>query len=342
MNKFTIVALLSFFLHAQEHFFSPSNEGESRYKKQLTKINIDILGRQPKAKIQNILNYLLESIPELEEVITYSKIVFHEEMSHQCKNKVFSHKCELRFVKDIFLYARKLNLIDDTFLYYIINRKGIKFLAFSDYIYKLDYIKSKRRGNHQLTPEHSNKLNSDKKFLVKEKNLGKLTPRQRLYLIYTEDEILIMANTLNEFIRNTFSISSEIHMERSNGTLKKFKLSPIEKYRLSKKILDRDLKRNYFEGEIRRIPLYVDLISSAQELNFITNNEVNEFMKSPDFSDKTPSTFQKLLRIFFKTGKIALSVNPVTSAYAITSFLIVDTIQQIKANNDKSSDDHLF
>lgn len=337
---FLFFLILSASTFAQgENFFAPVREGDSIYKlnsRSMKKIPTDNFSE----RFQSVLNRVFNEELNTEETIQTVKSEFGRSVIAHCGVK---SRCQLKYTEALFKQARKEGLIDDVFLFHVFHKLNERSQEISliDYAYKLETTQALRAENPYQEEIEFNLFNAGKGFLKREKGFGILTPRQRLFLFYSEDEIELMANTLETFLNRHFSDSSFLVFMTGEAE-EKIELSSGEQYQAAVKLLNRDLKRAHVKGDLTRYPLYSDLLAAGLETGVLSNELLNEIIQLPELKDEHTSTWAKIGKIAARVGKTVLIVNPGTSLYALTAFLVIDSVKQIKEQNEKTSSDHLF
>jgi hypothetical protein len=325
-------------------FFEPEKEGESyydlssKYTKRISRGDSTSLLKA----IDGILVKTYNEELEAPEVILETAKVF----SNWIRSCDRSNRCEKGILKAVFLIARNHNKIDDVFLFLInheLDRRKRRVTSLVDYFYKLESTKKYRaENNYDTSIVEKSLFNNGKQYIKKEKGLGQLTPRQRLYLFYSEDEVETMAVILKTFLNRSFATSGYLVFESEDGIKDRIELSATEKYKAAVKLLDREIKRAFHNRKLKKYPYYSDILASGLEVGIISNEMLNEMLQLPEIQESYTSIWKKIGKIAFRVGKSVLVLNPATSLYAMTAFLLIDSARQIKEENEKISTDHLF
>lgn len=348
MQKILLLGVFLFQLswaYAQNDFFTPLREGESYYElsNSNTQKIINQIGEEEASKrIETLLNKAFNDELEVYEVVDYTRFLF-EDVLKNCRVK---SRCERKKLDAIYLLARKYEKIDDVFLFllqnFLENRKN-NAISLVSYYYKLEFTKNLREeiGGDTLRVTE-NLFNNGKEYLKKEKGYGRLTPRQRLFLFYSEAEIDELTKILRRFLNRNFSTESYLIFELENGEQDRVDLSETEKYKAAVKLFDRELNRAYQDKKISRYPLYSDMLALGLETGVISHNMLNEMLKLPEIQDPYTPFWKKVGLVAYRIGRTVLMINPTTSLYAMTAFLVIDSVRQLKEENEKVSDDHLF
>lgn len=340
---FTVYALAIHFAQAQDEFFRPVREGNSSYKtaKKSSEIIPLIKLDDSLKKIDVILEKTFSNEWGVEDILIETTKQFSG-LLKTCKN---SQRCKEKHLENLFYLARHHNRIDDTFLFLItkyIDKKE-EVIPFVEYLYKLDSTnKIREEKNQDTSVVTENLFLNEARFHLKVKKIGRLTPRQRLFILYSEQEIELLAQILEKFLSRNFSLESSLVFKVSETETESIPLSETEKYNAAVKLLNRDLARAFTDNKFSRPPMYADLLAAGLETGVISNEMLNELIKIEKLQDPYTSGWEKAGKIALRIGKTVLTVNPVTGIYAMSAFLVIESIQQIKAENEKVSDDHLF
>ena len=324
-----------------DQFFAPLREGQSRYD--LTNGRTENLNKdEVKKGMQKVLTAAFNEELEAPDFVLKTKEVF-KELFRTCDQR---RVCVNKELKAICYVSRDMGAIDDVLLYLLLHHLDedtTKVPGLVSYYYKLEFTNSLR---FKMGEDNSfvtlNRFNEEIRYRKREKGYGRLTPRQRLYLFYSEQEIEEMAVILKRFLNRNFSDESLLIFRNKGEADDTIELSQTEKYKAAVKLFDRDIKRAHENEKIRRLPLYVDMLTVGIETGIISINMLNEMIQMPEIQDPFTPLWKKVGNVALQFGRTVLVLNPTTSIYAMTAFLVIDSVRQMQEENDKVSDDHIF
>lgn len=332
-----------FAMSASQNFFAPVREGKSKY--------VDLKNYQELSerydtstilkKMDIALNQVFNDEPDVAQVVAIFQTTFESEFNRYCGGK----PCRKKLLRDILKIGRFNNKIDDVF-YMLVNyylRKNKEMSSFQSYLYTIEYTRYVRsQSDRDNTFIEESAFNVEKRFNVKIKKIGKLTPRQRLYVLYDESEIELLGEIFSSMMARNFSLNSSIVFELSLGNEEIIDLSSTEQYRLALRLLDRDIERALGNGKLRRKPMYMDLLAVGVELGLVSNDLLNELVTLEELKDPTGEKRKQVLGLMYNITKTFLVVNPATSLYALPAFLIIESVNQARKNKESTYADSLF
>jgi len=111
-----------------------------------------------------------------------------------------------------------------------------------------------------------------------------ITERERLYRVYTPEQILMLSEVVNRTSQRISAKEANIVFTLQDDTNDNYKLTPLEQYRVSLRILQKEM------NELKRSELfkenniyYEDLVMSAFETGLISSSEFDQILKFEEF-----------------------------------------------------------
>lgn len=369
MRLFIIIALIYGQIHlacAQTNPFRMLRDGDSRF---ITPRDEEASKRflQPASALPVVKSYF-----DNFEFLRFNKAQFFEKVALEpffkhsvklCrlsfKNVVFS--CEKLIKENLIVQMRKQKIIDDVVYLllqnhlehpYQIDAKNKHSLALDlpSLEQKYFFIELKREvvNPTTATQEFLSNPMGGKVFKSKFADFKKLTPRQRLYLNYSHEQIIKLAEIVKyaSLIMNAKDIKLVIDVDGDGvEDLPAIETSYSEKYRLALKLIKRELNREMKSGIlIGKNPNFTDLLAASMEAGYFSPDELKIMLDFPELRDPKPETMKKVGRIAWLITRTGIMAIPGFGTIAAIPIVIIEAIiEGNKKKNEKAdTTDDLF
>lgn len=173
-----------------------------------------------------------------------------------------------------------------------------------------DYIQKKQslRTQYPLT-----RLDERTNFVsLKSSSKPKISHRRRLYEQYSYFQIILMGNVIKKLKERMDSNHIDILVyRRDEQLLETIPLDPMERYRFSVKILQKEMKEltrnSYFAG---KAAAYTDILAAAYEIGIVTAIEIDEVAKLEEIWNPKKTLFEKSWTWIKMFGNVATILIP--------------------------------
>ena len=279
-----------------------------------------------------------------------SKIIenIQELLTPYCSRRRKIKKCYYQNTYAALNVLRFNNVIDNMFVLHIKDElSGSKKLKdVSDYLKSLHSLYKKRKNN-------TSKYNTfyDLSFLQhrilgrKLNNYKGLSPRQYLYTKYNSFQIKKLSSLLNKTINIMNSSNSYIYISIDDNFLEDIRidLSYTEKYRLSIKLLNKELSEMQFDNRFMTKPMLIDILTSGVETGIIEPDTFKLLYMMPEFKDDYRNRYKIYIDVVKKIGKYVITNTPVVGTISILPIIIIEVINEMKqSRRNQANETHLF
>lgn len=342
---------------------SPRFLSESDFKQARELINA--------AEALQVMRAYFEAYP----FIRFSKKQFFEKLENEiffqnsvknCQRKLKLH-CPQKIKLSILVLLREEKIIDD--VAYLILENQLKHplkikkekilpnkrhlhLNLSELEQKYFFINLKREeinpqtANIEFTFNPMNDQALKREFKGKFTHYKKLTPRQRLYLNYSHEQIIKLAEIvkLASLIMNANRVAIVADFDGDGVNDLEIETSYSEKYKLGLKILKRELNREINGGILDgKHPTFTDLLAASMEAGFFTPEQLKVMMDFPELRDPKPDTWKKVGKISWLITRAGIMAIPGFGTIAAIPIVIIEAIIEGTKQNDKADPtDSLF
>lgn len=185
-----------------------------------------------------------------------------------------------------------------------------------------------------------------KEFKGKYAHYKKLTPRQRLYLNYSHEQIIKLAEIvkLSSQIMNANRVAVVVDFDGDGTNDMEIEASYSEKYKLGLKILKRELERETVGGILQgKQPTFTDLLAASLEVGYFTPEQLKVMMDFPELRDPKPDTWKKVGKISWLIARAGIMAIPGFGMIAAIPIVIIEAvIEGTKQNGKADTTDSLF
>ncbi len=344
------LSLFSWGVMAQENPFRSLRDGDQPKiaKALLKEANERFSAEEIKVIEEDLKNYFLKpfSNKEFHEMLEAKEFFQREEKKckHQFRNVFYDCK---KFLKKVLLAKlRAENILDDVSYLALKNSKyALDLITIEQKFYFMNLQRELNNPDNAYTPFEYNPM-TGVDFRMKVGKLTGLTPRQRLYLLYSDKQITWMADLIKRAsqIMNAKSVTINFDFD-GDGTedLPPMDLSYTGKYNLAIKIVRHEVDKQKNQGGLFAglSPNYTDLLASAMEAGYFNAKEMTALLEFEELRDpKKVEQWKKVGKIALIIGKAALmaipGVGPLIAIPVILAEAIIETQRQNHAKKDNS------
>jgi hypothetical protein len=162
--------------------------------------------------------------------------------------------------------------------------------------------------------------------------------RQRLLEGYTDLQIMLMANVIKKLRTRIESPKAEILIYDRNQGIETIALEPMERFRLSIKLLRREMSllslNTYFAG---RAPDYMDLMTAAFETGIIPASELEEIAGLEEIWNPKRAFWDKA-QMWVRTFSSVVTI-AIPPPYGFIPALAIVVIEMTAVKNKENKDD---
>lgn len=210
-------------------------------------------------------------------------------------------------------------------------------------VYLFNYIDIIRNAKDKLSPT-KRPVQDPAVFATKYADRkSKLTHRERLYKNFTSTQIMILAGIIEKTAKRMDSRYVAINFQYTNEpeVSEVYVLSPMERYRLSLKLLVKDMaetmRSDIFGGKSIE---YEDLVTAAYETGYIKASELELILKFEDFwNPQTPKWRMYANFAFSLVGTAVWFLPPPWNIVGALALVITQT-KVVKGDEPANADDN--
>lgn len=342
---FTLGLLAPFnFLFGQENPFRSLRDSKQEFKagqKEFSKNEIQNIE-------QELKDYYLKqrSNQEFKDLILQKPFIQREIISCQKSLKNVIKNCESHIIKILIKRLRSEAIIDDV-TFFALNSKENQ-LDLKQIEQKYFFINLKREEinpNNAYKKFEFNPLEG-KDFLGKVGKLKNLTPRQRLYLLYSSEQIIKMADLIKKTSRMMNAKNVQITFDEDGDgkeDLEAIELSYTGKYNLAIKYLKHQIELETSNGIlIGKKPTFTDLLTATMEVGYFDEHEMKVLLELKELRDPKVDKYKKALKITWLITKAGIMAIPGYGPLIAIPIVLVEAIiegnKQSHAKVDNSND----
>jgi hypothetical protein len=313
-------------------------------------------------KVEKRMNQNPKILNDLNRVFSDTNLKSEKDFLQSLQNRLRidyscrTERCKRRKTKRYLVYAYSKGLIDETSFIFL-NRtlklkKGSKeaplLAQYLDTRFSierdLNTIK-KHSGEERVISDYSDMLNK-KDYRIKMKGIGKLSPRQSLYLKYNRDQISRLGALLIELDKRLRASSSGIYFDfDADGEIdEKHPIDTAEQYRLGVRLLRLELEKLSQSGEAfegKQIT-YMDLLAAANELELFEKKLFDSMIQATLLYSPKKKNWSAILSFMGSIAKTALSVIPGVNLVSMLPIIVVESYFESKNIQAARTDKHLF
>jgi hypothetical protein len=120
-------------------------------------------------------------------------------------------------------------------------------------------------------------------------------------------------------------------------------LSYTEKYRLSIKLLNKELSEMQFDNRFMTKPMLIDILISGVETGIIEPDTFKLLYMMPEFKDDYRNRYKVYIDVVKKIGKYVITNTPVVGTISILPIIIIEVINEMKqSRRNQANETHLF
>jgi hypothetical protein len=216
----------------------------------------------------------------------------------------------------------------------------------SDYLKSLHSLYKKRKNNTSKYNTFYDLSFLQRRILGRKLNNYKgLSPRQYLYTKYNSFQIKKLSSLLNKTINIMNSSNSYIYISIDDNFLEDIRidLSYTEKYRLSIKLLNKELSEMQFDNRFMTKPMLIDILISGVETGIIEPDTFKLLYMMPEFKDDYRNRYKIYIDVVKKIGKYVITNTPVVGTISILPIIIIEVINEMKqSRRNQANETHLF
>lgn len=174
------------------------------------------------------------------------------------------------------------------------------------------------------------------------KKLKNLTPRQRLYLLYSHEQIIKMAEIIKKAttIMNSKSVNITVD-EDGDGTLDMdpISLSFSGKYNLAIKYIKHSVKQEASTGVlVGKSPTFTDLLCASMEVGYFDAKELQAMLELPELRDPKVDGWKKAGKIIWTITKAGIMAIPGYGPLISIPIVLIEAIIEGKKQNATHAD----
>jgi hypothetical protein len=346
-----IVSLNSFACKVSQ--FNSCRDGGIEYfsAREIRKSLTHHLYRYPKATAE--IEKIFSKAPRSSSSVDLFNSLLHVSRIEESFNRCLQYStevdsCLVKAIKPAIVFGYKHQYLDATSsmilmenlkVYRKTGKEKIRLSLYSNKI-RLNYKSYKKRQGENV---EASPLNHQKYFL-KQKELGKISPRQHTLLKYNYPQLKIMADMLLTFDKRVNALEGGLYFRYSDEEVENISLDNADVYRMTVKLLLRDLKikgsaSGVFEG---KQPKFHDLIVAASELGYLNDKVLSQMLELPYLYEKPIPKWKKALKITWDITKATVPVIPGVGLYSIIPIVLVESYLSSREKKDEVSDLHII
>lgn len=184
------------------------------------------------------------------------------------------------------------------------------------------------------------------KFSVNALDSKNVTVLERLYAIYTPEQIKRMAEAMNlvlnvmDAVKVETTIVFRADVGRENYVVEH---TPSDIYRLAVRLFNMEKKKLISDNNNQNLPFTnLDILASAYEMGIVSEGEIAILTNDESFYRKEKSIFKKIGNYLGSLGMTAAQINPMTAPYAIVGLILYNSYQEINNGQDKIEYDNFY
>ncbi|MFZ4714035.1 MAG: hypothetical protein ACOYL6_10000 [Bacteriovoracaceae bacterium] len=342
-----LMSLATSLLWAQENPFRSLRDGEPERisARAIKQANKSFSSKEVEVIRTELENYYLLPLTTIDFLDQQKEKEFVKREIKSCKHSLrnVTVNCE-RFILKLLAVRLRLDHILDDVAYLLLTKGDDIELDLKTLEQKYFFVNLKREEINPIkayVPFEFNPMNG-KDFKVKVGKLKKLTPRQRLYLVYTPDQIIKMAEIIKKAstIMNSKSVQIVID-EDGDGKedMDPIVLSYSGKYNLAIKVIKHSLEEETTTGKlIGKKPTYTDLLCASMEVGYFDANELKAMLALPELRDPKVDGWKKAGRIAWIITKAGIMAIPGWGPLIAIPVILVESIIEGQNENAKHAD----
>ncbi len=178
------------------------------------------------------------------------------------------------------------------------------------------------------------------------KHLGrknKLTHRERLYKNFNSTQVMILSNIIEKTAKRLDAryVSINFQFNQDPDDIETYVLSPMEKYRLSLKMLRKDMAEVMRSETFSGLTIeYEDLVTAAYETGYIKADELELILNFEDFWDPKDPQWKTYANFAFSLAGTATWFLPPPWNIVGAIALVVTQTKVVKGNKPADADDN--
>ena len=187
---------------------------------------------------------------------------------------------------------------------------------------------------------------NSKHFLEKSLQRRKsLTRKEYLYQRYNSTQVMLIAEVMLNAIKRMEAEKVSILWELNTKENESYVLAPMEQYRLSLKMLYKDMKTLANNKAMNGMsPSFEDVVMASLETGLITTNELDAILGFDDFWNPKVPKWQAITNVVFQAGGMAAFFAPAPfNIVAAVGVVVSQTLVNKKTKKTKTDNlEHLF
>lgn len=297
---------------------------------------------------QELKDYYLKqrTNQEFKELLLQKGFVQREIIACQKSLKNVIKNCESHVIKVLIKRLRTENIIDDVTYFALTSKEN--HLDLRQIEQKYFFINLKREEINPTTAYKKFEFNplEGKDFEGKVEKLKHLTPRQRLYLLYSSEQIIRMAELIKKTSRMMNAKNVQITFDEDGDgkeDLEAIELSYSGKYNLAIKYLKHQIELDTSNGIlIGKKPTFTDLLTATMEVGYFDEHEMKVLLELKELRDPKVDKYKKALKITWLITKAGIMAIPGYGPLIAIPIVLVEAIiegnKQSHAKVDHSND----